>query len=72
VPVLRVDGPDGKPCAVLFGAATHNTTLTERCYEVCGDYAGFAQAYVEEHVPGARALFLLGCAGDGKLFKPKR
>jgi hypothetical protein len=64
VPVLRIDSPDGKLRAVLFGAATHNTTLTEKCYEVCGDYAGFAQAYVEEHNPGALALFLLGLAGD--------
>src|SRR5262249_36950521 len=64
VPVFRVDGPDGKPRAVLFGAATHNTTLTDRCYEVCGDYAGFAQEYVEKQYPGPEALFLLGCAGD--------
>jgi hypothetical protein len=64
VPVLRVDDPDGKPRAVLFGAATHNTTLTGECYEVCGDYAGFAQDHVEEHYPGAQAMFLLGCAGD--------
>jgi hypothetical protein len=64
VPVLRVDGPDGKPRAVLFGASTHNTTLTDTCYEVCGDYAGFAQQYVQEHYPGAQAMFLLGCAGD--------
>jgi hypothetical protein len=64
VPVLRIDGPDGKPRAVLFGAATHNTTLTGTCYELCGDYAGFAQTYVEEHCAGAEALFLLGFAGD--------
>jgi hypothetical protein len=64
VPVLRAHGADGKLRAVLFGAATHNTTLTEKHYMVCGDYAGFAQAYVEEHNPGAQALFLLGCAGD--------
>src|SRR5262249_45178211 len=64
VPVLRIDDPDGKPRAVLFGAATHGTTLTERCYELCGDYAGFAQAYVQERHPGVQALFLLGCAGD--------
>lgn len=64
VPVLRIDGADGKPRAVLFGAATHNTTLTDTCYEICGDYAGFAQAYVEERYPGAEALFLLGLAGD--------
>jgi hypothetical protein len=64
VPVLRIDGPGGKLRAVLFGAATHNTTLTQTCYEVCGDYAGFAQAHLEERHPGATALFLLGFAGD--------
>jgi hypothetical protein len=64
VPVLRIDGADGKPRAVLFGAATHNTTLTDKCYEICGDYAGFAQTYVEERNPSVQAMFLLGCAGD--------
>jgi hypothetical protein len=64
VPVLRVDSPDGKLRAVLFGAATHNTTLTDKCYEICGDYAGFAQTYVQEKHPGVQAMFILGCAGD--------
>jgi hypothetical protein len=64
VPVLRIDGADGKRRAVLFGAATHNTTLTGNCYEVCGDYAGFAQTYVQEKNPGVQAMFVLGCAGD--------
>jgi neutral ceramidase len=64
VPVLRVDGADGKPRAVLFGAATHNTTLGPDNYQLSGDYAGFAQAYVQEHSPGVQAMFMLGCAGD--------
>jgi hypothetical protein len=64
VPVLRVGAPDGKLRAVVFGAAVHNTTLTQENYELCGDYAGFAQAYIEKRDPGARALFVLGCAGD--------
>jgi neutral ceramidase len=64
VPVLRIDSPDGKMLAVLFGAATHNTTLTGASYDVCGDYAGFAQSGLEEKHPGAMALFALGCAGD--------
>jgi hypothetical protein len=64
VPVLRIDRPDGNLRAVLFGAAVHGTTLTERNYELCGDYAGFAQDYVQEKHPGAQALFFLGCAGD--------
>jgi hypothetical protein len=64
VPVLRIESPDGQLLAVLFGAAVHNTTLTQNNYELCGDYAGFAQAYIEKEHPKARALFLLGCAGD--------
>jgi hypothetical protein len=62
VPVLRVDGPDGKLRAVLFGYACHNTTLD--FYQFCGDYAGFAQQYLEEAHPGAAAMFISGCGGD--------
>jgi hypothetical protein len=64
VPVLRIDDANDKLRAVLFGAGTHNTTLTQECYEVCGDYAGFAQTYIEEQHPGVRAMFILGLAGD--------
>lgn len=62
VPVLRVDSPEGELRAVLFGYACHNTTLS--FYQFCGDYAGFAQEYLEEAHPGATALFVAGCAGD--------
>jgi hypothetical protein len=64
VPVLRVDSPDGQPRAVMFGAAVHNTTLRPKHYEICGDYAGYAQAELERRFPGLQAMFLLGCAGD--------
>jgi hypothetical protein len=64
VPVLRVDTPEGKPRAVLFGAAVHNTTLRAQHYQICGDYAGFAQAHVQERHLGIQAMFMLGCAGD--------
>jgi neutral ceramidase len=64
VPVLRVDGEDGKPRAVLFGCACHNTTLTDKNYLVAGDYAGFAAAHVQEHFPGAQAMFMQNCGGD--------
>lgn len=64
VPVLRVDSADGKLRAVLFGYACHNTTLTQTNFSLCGDYAGFAQAYVQERHPGAQAMFMIGCGGD--------
>ena len=62
VPVLRVDDADGKPRAVLFGYACHNTTLG--LYQFSGDYAGFAQEAIEADTPGVTALFLTGCGGD--------
>lgn len=62
VPTLRVDGADGKLRAVVFGYACHNTTL--QYLRWCGDYAGFAQQYVEEKHPGAVALYWIGCGGD--------
>jgi hypothetical protein len=64
VPVLRVDSADGKPLAVLFGAAVHNTTLGPDNLQISGDYAGFAQIYVQEKLPHTQAMFILGCAGD--------
>ena len=62
VPVLRVDSPDGKLRALMFGYACHCTTLS--FYKFCGDYAGFAQQYLEEAHPGATAFFISGCGGD--------
>ncbi|MHC4175728.1 MAG: neutral/alkaline non-lysosomal ceramidase N-terminal domain-containing protein, partial [Planctomycetota bacterium] len=62
VPVLWVDSSDGELRAVLFGYACHNTTLS--FYKFCGDYAGFAQQYIEEAHPGTTALFVAGCGGD--------
>ncbi len=64
VPVMRVDSADGRLRAVLFDYACHNTTLTQTNFSLCGDYAGFAQAYLEERFPGAQAMFLIGCGGD--------
>lgn len=62
VPVLRVEGADGKLRAVLFGYACHNTTLA--LYQFSGDYAGYAQHYFQADHPGAVALFMNGCSGD--------
>jgi hypothetical protein len=61
VPVLAVRAK-GKLLAVVFGYACHNTTM--QYYRWSGDYAGFAQADLEEKHPGATALFWAGCGGD--------
>ncbi len=62
VPVLRVESPDGRLRAVAFGYACHNTTLSD--YQWCGDYAGYAQEYLEAAHPGTTALFFMGCGAD--------
>ncbi len=62
VPALRVESPEGEARGVLFGYACHNTCLG--FYEWCGDYAGYAQEYLEQHRPGFTAMFVAGCGGD--------
>ncbi|MGH9338611.1 MAG: neutral/alkaline non-lysosomal ceramidase N-terminal domain-containing protein [Acidobacteriota bacterium] len=63
VPILRID-VDDRPAAVLFGYASHNTTLGGDNLAISGDYAGPAQGHVEARYPGVQAMFMLGCAGD--------
>lgn len=64
MPVLKVDNLDGSLRALVFGVACHNTTIPPQENEVCGDFAGFAQAQIEAHHPGAQAMFMQGCGGD--------
>ena len=64
VPVIRITRPDGSILAVVFGYACHNTTLVGTNLTISGDYAGHAQALVEETYPGSTALFVLLCGGD--------
>ncbi|MAT14911.1 MAG: hypothetical protein CMJ46_06535 [Planctomyces sp.] len=62
VPVLAVNTAEGGLKALLFGYACHNTTTGIMKFN--GDYAGFAQADLEESHPGTVALFMAGCGGD--------
>jgi neutral ceramidase len=64
VPVLRIDGPDGKPRAIVFGYACHGTTNPSNHLGVSPDYPGFARDVIERHFPGAESLFVAGCGGD--------
>lgn len=68
VPVLRIDGTNGQPRAIVFGAASHCTTLTGGNMSISGDYAGVAQIYIEARRPGVQAMFVTGCAGDANPF----
>jgi hypothetical protein len=64
VPVLKIVDADNTVRAILFSYACHNTTLTGNNYLIHGDYAGVAEAQLEEKYPGAVALFMAGFAGD--------
>jgi neutral ceramidase len=65
VPLLRVTGGDGKLRAVLFGCAARNMAMGS-ANVIHGDYAGVAQAALEEAHPGAIALFMAGCNADAE------
>jgi hypothetical protein len=64
VPVLRVSAADGAARAIVFGCACHNTTLTGQHFVISGDYAGFAQEYIEQKYDGVQAMFVIGCGGS--------
>jgi hypothetical protein len=64
VPVLRVDSPDGKPRAFVFGCACHAVTFGPENLKLSGDYPSFAQEALEARYPGVRALFVQGCGAD--------
>jgi len=62
VPVLSVLDSNGKLRSVMFGYACHNTTMSFRKW--LGDYAGYAQEYLQRDHEGVAAQFLMGCGGD--------
>src|SRR5205085_4451831 len=50
VPLMEVTAPDGVRRAVVFGYACHNTTMPPEDGRYSGDYAGFAQAALQDGV----------------------
>lgn len=65
VQVIRLEGADGLPVAVLFRYACHPTCLTAGNLRFSGDYPGAACRTVERLYGGsALAFFLPGCFGD--------
>jgi hypothetical protein len=60
VPVMRVEDPGGQLLAVLFGAACHCTTLNGDYVSIDGEYAGYAQSYLEHKFPETQAMFITG------------
>ncbi len=64
VPMLFVRSPEGAVRAVFANYACHCTTLTGEFNQICGDWAGYAQAQIEREHPGTVCLIALGCGAD--------
>src|SRR5207249_2397863 len=64
LPVLVAREKSGNIRAILLSYACHCTTLGDTPNHICGDWAGYAQEYLERDHPGAIALVALGCGAD--------
>lgn len=64
LPVLVAKCPEGKPIAIWANYACHCTTLGGNFNRICGDWAGYAQEFIEAEFPGATALISIGCGAD--------
>ena len=64
VTVLKIDGIDGSPIAVMFNFATHGTVLGADNMLISADWPGVTQREIEDRYPGAVAMFVNGAIGD--------
>lgn len=64
IPILRFDGLDGDPVAILVSYACHPVVLAADNLLLTGDYVHFVREELEAALPGAVAIFATGCAGD--------
>lgn len=61
--VMRLDGLDGKPLAVLVNWAAHPTTIAAENLKFSADYVGYLKQAVTRET-GAATVFIQGAAGD--------
>jgi putative membrane-bound dehydrogenase-like protein len=62
--VLRATDASGKLRAVIANYACHCTTLGGGFNEFHGDWAGYAQEFLERNHPGTVGLISIGCGAD--------
>ncbi|MHC4477468.1 MAG: neutral/alkaline non-lysosomal ceramidase N-terminal domain-containing protein [Planctomycetota bacterium] len=64
MPMIQVTDATGKLRAIVINYACHCTTLGGDFNRICGDWAGYAQEYVERDHPGVICLVTIGCGAD--------
>lgn len=64
LPLLVVSDLKGKPRAILVNYACHCTSIDPKDNQVCGDWAGYTQEYLERDHPGVTVLVAIGCGAD--------
>jgi len=64
LPILVVTDGKEKLRAIFANYACHCTTLGGETNQICGDWAGYAQEYLERDHPGAIGLMAIGCGAD--------
>jgi hypothetical protein len=69
VAVVLLTRPSGEPIAIYTNYAVHSVVMfrthtQDGQVQVTSDLAGWTARYVEDHFPGAVALFTMGAAGD--------
>jgi hypothetical protein len=69
--VMRFDGGNGKPIAILVNFTAHPTMIPATTLRFSADYVGAMKAEVEK-ATGARVIFMQGAAGDQSVNAPNR
>ena len=64
LPMLAVSDAKGKLRALIVNYACHCTTLGGEFNQVCGDWAGYAQEFLERDHPGTTVFVAIGCGAD--------
>ncbi len=62
--LVRIDGRDGAPRAVLYVYGCHPTVLGHENLAYSADWPGYASRFIESEMPGAMAMFALGAHAD--------
>lgn len=64
LPILVVTDAKEKLRAIFASYACHCTTLGGETNLICGDWAGYAQEYLQRDHPGVIVLTAIGCGAD--------